>query len=98
MNTNDSTDVRRLDGNVLGGPLADLFALDVTMATVTCAQCGRVGPLAAHQVYADAPALVVRCPGCTAVIMRCASDRHGVRFEMTGVRMLVVANRSAESA
>ena len=98
MNANDSIDVRRLDGNVLGGPLADLFAPDVTMATVTCAHCGRVAPLAAHQVYADAPALVVRCPGCTDVVMRCASDRRGVRFEMSGVRMLVVAKPTEEPA
>jgi ribosomal protein S27E len=97
VNTNDSIDARRLDGNVLGGPLGDLFAPDVTMAAVTCAHCGRVTPLAAHQVYADAPAFVVRCPGCTDVVMRCASDERGVRFEMTGVRMLVIAHQTEDS-
>jgi hypothetical protein len=90
VNASDDTDARRLDGNALGGPLAELFAPDLTTATVICAHCGSEAPLAAHQVYADAPALVVRCPGCTGVVMRCASDRRGVRFEMTGVRLLTV--------
>lgn len=90
MNTSDDTDARRLDGNALGGPLADLFALDLTVATIICAHCHGEAPLAAHHVYADAPALVVRCPGCTSVVMRCGSDRRGVRFEMTGVRLLTV--------
>lgn len=87
----NDTDARLLDGNALGGPLAELFAPDLTAATIICAHCGGQTPLAAHQVYADAPALVVRCPGCTGIVMRCASDRRGVRFEMTGVRLLTVA-------
>lgn len=90
MNASDSTDTGRLDGNVLGGPLAELFAADLTVATVVCAHCGDHAPMATFQVYADAPALVVRCPGCTGVVMRCASDRRGVLFEMTGVRLLTV--------
>jgi Family of unknown function (DUF6510) len=90
VNASDSTDAGRLDGNVLGGPLGELFAADLTVATVACAHCGDQAPMAAFQVYADAPALVVRCPGCTGVVMRCASDQRGVRFEMTGVRLLTV--------
>jgi antirestriction protein len=90
VNASDDTDARRLDGNALGGPLGELFAADLTAATVTCAHCGGAAPLATHQVYADAPALVVRCPGCTGVVMRCASDQRGIRFEMTGVRLLTV--------
>ena len=90
MNASDSTDTGRLDGNVLGGPLAELFAADLTVAIVACVHCGDQAPMAAFQVYADAPAFVVRCPGCTGVVMRCASDPRGVRFEMTGVRLLSV--------
>jgi Family of unknown function (DUF6510) len=33
------SDVRRVDGNALGGILSDLFAVDLTMATTTCAGC-----------------------------------------------------------
>jgi Family of unknown function (DUF6510) len=98
MNPTDDTDTRRLDGNVLGGPLAELFAADLTTATVTCAHCGGDAPLATYQVYADAPALVARCPGCTGVVMRCASDRRGLRFEMTGIRLLTVQAPVADQA
>jgi Family of unknown function (DUF6510) len=90
VNASDNPDDRRLDGNVLGGALAELFVPDLTTATVTCAHCGRNAILAAYQVYADAPALVARCPGCSGVVLRCASDRHGLRFEMTGARLLSV--------
>lgn len=90
MSTPDDTEPARLDGNALGGPLAELFTTDLTAAIVTCAHCGGVAPLATHHVYADAPALVVRCPGCTGVVLRYASDTHGLRFEMTGIRLVTV--------
>ena len=79
---------RRLDGNAAGGVLGEVFAVDLTTAVSTCAHCGGPAPLGAHLVYADAPALVVRCPSCMQVVLRCASDAAGLRLEMTGVRLL----------
>jgi len=79
---------RRLDGNAAAGVLGQVLALDPTTAVSTCAHCGNPAPLGAHLVYADAPALVVRCPGCMQVVIRCASDETGVRLEMSGVRLL----------
>lgn len=90
MSTPDHTDPARLDGNALGGPLAELFTTDLTAASVTCAHCDMVAPLATYHVYAHAPALVVRCPGCAGVVLRYASDAHGLRFEMTGIRLVDV--------
>ena len=90
MSTPDDTEPAHLDGNALGGPLAELFTTDLTAAVVTCGHCGRVAPLATYHVYADAPALVARCPGCTGVVLRYASDTRGLRFEMTGVRLLTM--------
>jgi hypothetical protein len=90
MTRSDETEPARLDGNALGGPLAELFVPDLTATIVTCVRCGNVAPLAAHHVYADAPALVVRCPGCTGVVLRYASDSRGHRFEMTGIRLVDV--------
>jgi len=86
---------RRLDGNVAGGVLGEVLAIDPTTAIATCAHCGNPAPLGQHLVYADAPALVVRCPGCMQVVLRCASDEAGVRLEMTGVRLLSVARSAA---
>ncbi len=79
---------RRLDGNAAGGVLREVFAVDPTAAVSTCAHCGVPAPLGQHLVYADAPALVLRCPGCMQVVLRCASDAAGLRLEMTGVRLL----------
>ena len=82
---------RRLDGNAAGGVLREVFAADLTTAVSTCAHCGVPAPLGQHLVYADAPALVLRCPGCMQVVLRCASDATGVRLEMSGVRLLRMA-------
>ena len=89
---------RRLDGNAAGGVLREVFAVDPTTAVSTCAHCGRPAPLGAHLVYADAPALVVRCPGCMQVVMRAASDEGGVRVEMSGVRLLHMPPAADDSA
>jgi len=82
---------RRLDGNAAGGVLREVLAVDPTSAVATCAHCGSPAPLGAHLVYADAPALVVRCPSCMQVVLRCASDGAGVRLEMSGVRLLWIS-------
>jgi len=82
---------RRLDGNAAGGVLSEVLAVDPTSAVSTCAHCGRPAPLGEHLVYADAPALVLRCPSCMQVVLRCASDAAGVRLEMRGVRLLAVS-------
>jgi hypothetical protein len=82
---------RRLDGNAAAGPLAELFTVDLTAAVATCAGCGTSGPLAAHDLYADAPALVVRCPHCTGVVLRYSSNGGTIRLDLTGARLLTVA-------
>ena len=79
---------RRLDGNAAAGVLTEMMAMDPTTVMLTCAHCGSRTALGAHLVYADAPALVVRCPNCMQVVIRCASDDAGRRLEMTGVQLL----------
>ncbi|MBF8185806.1 hypothetical protein ITP53_08635 [Nonomuraea sp. K274] len=59
-----------LDGNALGGPLGEIFAVDVTTATGRCASCGLTGPLAELRVYGPDPGLVGRCPSCDEVVIR----------------------------
>lgn len=86
----DSTDQRdrRLDGNAAAGVLTEVLAMDPTTAMATCAHCGGRAALGGHLVYADAPALVLRCPTCMQVVLRCASDEAGLRLEMSGVLLL----------
>jgi hypothetical protein len=56
----DDTDYE--DGNVLAGVLAELFAVDVTVADAQCSGCGTSGTVATLRVYTRAPGYVTRCP------------------------------------
>ena len=62
--------MKPLDGNAAAGQLRTIFAVDVTAATGQCAGCGRTAPLGAAQSYQQAPGIVLRCPGCDAVLLR----------------------------
>ncbi|HZM75544.1 MAG TPA: DUF6510 family protein [Candidatus Limnocylindrales bacterium] len=73
-----------IDGNALGGPLGEIFAVDVTVATSRCASCGRTDPVAALHVYDKAPGLVARCPGCDAVVMRLVRTPTGAWLDLRG--------------
>ncbi|GAA4212487.1 DUF6510 family protein [Actinocatenispora rupis] len=80
-----------VDGNALAGPLADLFAVDLTTAVLRCAGCGRTGPLAGLHVYQKAPGLVARCPGCQAVMVRLARTPTRVHLDLHGTLALAVS-------
>ena len=86
----DLTAARRLDGNAAAGPLADLFAFDLTEARSHCAACGTTTMLGAHHLYADAPALVLRCPSCTEVVLRFAAQNGRLLLDLRGSQLLVV--------
>lgn len=58
------------DGNLLAGPLADLFAVDLTVARTTCSGCGKVDAVAALHVYVVGEGYVARCPGCGDPVLR----------------------------
>ncbi|WP_308468602.1 DUF6510 family protein [Rathayibacter soli] len=70
-----------LDGNVLAGPLAELFVFDVTTALERCASCSDVEPLARAIVYGSPMGWVVRCPTCEEVLM--VMVRTGERYSLT---------------
>jgi Family of unknown function (DUF6510) len=75
----------RLDGNAVAGLLGDVFAVEMTAALVSCAHCGAEGPVAAEHVYTHGPGVVLRCPGCTGVIMRFARVRGRLVADLHGV-------------
>ena len=78
--------LRRVDGNALGGVLSEVFAVDLTMATTTCAGCRGVAPLAILHVYLDAPGAVARCPTCDAVQLRIVRSEARIWLDLTGIR------------
>ena len=73
-----------IDGNALAGPLGEIFAVDLTVATSRCASCGQTDPVAALHVYAHAPGMVARCPGCSAVVMRFVRTPAGASLDLRG--------------
>lgn len=79
-----------LDGNALAGPLREIFAVDVTVATGRCAGCGRVGAVATLRVYARAPGLVARCPSCDAVVLRVVRGRDRAWLDLSGAASLEI--------
>jgi ribosomal protein S27AE len=88
--TLDPTSARRLDGNAAGGILTEVFAVDVTAARSRCAGCGTTSMLGAHHLYPDAPALVLRCPNCTGVVLRVGSRDGRVLLDLSGSQLLEI--------
>ncbi len=79
-----------LDGNMLAGPLSEIFAVDVTTAIGRCVACGQSNPMAALRVYSDAPGLVARCPGCEEVVLRIVRSPSAVWLDMRGCAALAI--------
>ena len=77
-----------IDGNALAGPLREVFAVDVSVASGRCVHCGRVDPVAALHLYAEAPGLVARCPGCEAVVLRLVRGPASVWLDLSGATTL----------
>lgn len=72
------------DGNALAGPLAEIFAVDVTAAIGRCAGCGGTGPVARLRVYGPGPGLVARCPDCEQVVLRLVRGPDAAWLDLRG--------------
>ncbi|MGP3926118.1 DUF6510 family protein [Streptomyces sp. 8N616] len=88
MDRQDTTEYE--DGNALAGPFGELFTADVTAATGRCVGCGLTAPVATLRVYAHAPGLVARCPGCDAVILRLVRAPDAAWLDLRGTVYLRV--------
>jgi len=73
-----------VDGNAVAGPLAEVFAVDVTSVRVTCNHCGATKPLADARAYVRGPGTVLRCAGCTSIVARFAQTRDAVWLDLRG--------------
>jgi hypothetical protein len=80
-------DVMPLDGNAAAGRLADVFAVEMTGATVVCEGCGREGALATLKFYGGA-GVVLRCPTCEAVILRLVDTGGNLNLDLRGCTRL----------
>jgi Family of unknown function (DUF6510) len=77
-----------LDGNAIGGLLADVFGTEMTAATGICAACGASGPIAETVVYLHAPGVVARCRSCTSILMVITRMRGMHCVDLTGLAAL----------
>jgi hypothetical protein len=84
------TDQLYTDGNMMAGPLREIFAVDVTTAIDRCASCGLTGPVAALRVYHHAPGLVARCPRCSAVVLRLVRTPNSAWLDLRGATFLQI--------
>ena len=84
------TEDMRLDGNAVAGSLLDVFAADVTAALATCAGCGAERLVGALLEYGHGMGVVLRCPGCDAVMLRVVRASGYVRVDASGVSVLAI--------
>jgi hypothetical protein len=77
-----------LDGNAIGGLLADVFGSDMTAAESVCGSCGASGPVAELAVYLRAPGTVVRCRNCDSVLMVFVRARGMICTDLSGLTSL----------
>lgn len=89
----DTVERHRLDGNAAAGRLEDVFAVEITTVRATCDGCGTTAVVAELVVYADAPGTVVRCPSCSAVVIRLAQVPGSTWIDLRGARTLQIPTR-----
>jgi hypothetical protein len=73
-----------VDGNAIGGLLADVFGRDATDANGRCRECGAENYVGALLVY-RAAGIVVRCPSCHATLMKLVEARDELWIELGGL-------------
>jgi len=79
-----------VDGNAAGGLLTELFALDMTVAKVTCAGCGATSELGAARLYGGTMGAIFRCASCDAAVVRLVRTPAGLWIDMQGARRMFV--------
>jgi hypothetical protein len=82
----------RLDGNAIGGILAELFGAELTASPCVCGGCGAHEALACLDVYVGA-GIVVRCRHCDAVMIRIVQGHGRTWLDLSGTTSLQLGPR-----
>ncbi len=77
-------DDHALDGNAAAGPFAEVFGVDVSTATVTCAGCAASAAFAEQRAFLAGPGTVLRCPGCDHVLARVVATSTELWLDLSG--------------
>jgi len=78
----------RLDANVAGGLLGEIFPFDMTSVVATCAGCGATDPIGASAAYVHGMGTIVRCASCDTALVRVTHVKGRYWLDMRGVRVL----------
>ena len=85
-----------LDGNVLAGAAADVFAFDATVARGQCDTCEDVAMLAQASVYGGGMGFVARCRNCNAILVVIVEGPAQKYIDLRGLRWMQVAGPASE--
>jgi hypothetical protein len=70
------------EGNTGAGSLANVFAVDVTSAEVTCPACGETSPLADERAYLRGPGSSLQCKHCSSVLGRFRRSQDAIWVDL----------------
>lgn len=79
---------RTLDGNAVGGLMADVFVAEITAAVTRCDGCGAVEAVGALRAYVSGPGTVLRCVHCQSVVLRVVRNGNRCWLDLRGLRWL----------
>ncbi len=82
-----------LDGNAVGGLLHDMFAREMTVAPAECASCGTESPMGRLLAFTQAPGVVLRCPGCNAIVLRVVMTSSAIHLDARGAASITLHRR-----
>jgi hypothetical protein len=74
----DRSDDLAIEGKAVAGSLAEIFAVAVTAAEVTCAGCGRNSPLADEEAYLRGPGSLLQCNHCASILGRLRRSKEAL--------------------
>ena len=80
-----------LDGNSAAGVLEEIFGEEMTASPTECDHCGREGELGSLLTFTQAPGLVLRCPGCSEVMLRVVQTPDYTYLDVRGAVYLRLA-------
>jgi len=80
----------RMDGNAAAGALREIFAQEMTLAAANCIGCGAEHEIGALLDYGHAMGIVLRCPGCDAVMLRLSRTPAWLYLDASGISCLRV--------
>ena len=86
----------KYDGNLLAGPLSEVFTAEVTTGIARCRNCGRFTVVAELAVYGPDPGLVARCPGCSEAMLRVVRTPESMWLDLSGMSVLRLSARASD--